>query len=180
MDALTRTLDWAKRNLKQLMSARGKDDVFCPCCGQKCVIRKRKLSQHHGATLCFLVWLYEQDYMPHHYLALRHPFGQVYEHSTQDFAWMKNDGWDLVRAITESDPEHELIEHLRKGDPDIPYSGFYVPTQRGIDFANGRITVPKFLDRFNGHTVLKYGDHVGIKDLQGEYFNWQEMMGKMI
>ncbi|TFH40738.1 MAG: hypothetical protein E4H01_16065 [Lysobacterales bacterium] len=172
------TLGHAKEDLRQAMSARVA--APCPCCGQKCVVRKRKLAENHGATLCFLVWLYEQDYMPHHYLALRYPFGQHYEHSVQDFAWMKNDGWDLVRAITTSDPEHTDIVHMRKGDPDAPYSGFYVPTERGILFANNQLSVPKFLDRFNGHTVRKHGGLVNIKDLQGEHFNYAEMQGKMI
>jgi hypothetical protein len=176
MNDLEKPLSYHKENLRQALGAR--EEVPCPCCGQKCKIRKRKLDQHHARALMFTAWLYAQHGIPVHYTAVEHPFGSERRVLTSHYSILKY--WGLIEPVNDKHPEYPKIEHLRRGDPDVPGSGYYVPTPTGMAFANGELLVSKYRDRFNSHTVKSHGDLIGIKDLEGEWFNWQEMMDKMI
>ena len=170
------TLGYAREDTRQAIRAR--TDIECHCCGQNVIVYKRSLDQHHARALMFTVWLYEQHGLPVHYNAVRHPFGSPKVVLTSHYSIMKY--WDLIEPVDKDHPEYPSIEKLRLGDPELPWSGYYVPTQDGLAFTDGELTVSKYRDRYNSHTVRAHGEQIGILDLEGKYFNWAETKSKMI
>lgn len=60
-----------------------------------------------------------------------------------------------------------------------PRSGFHRITQRGRDFAHGRVVVPKYVHVYNGEYVNVFSDEtISIEQALGEAFDYRELMGR--
>jgi hypothetical protein len=69
-----------------------------------------------------------------------------------------------------------LIEELPKpDDPKAKVSGFWRITPSGLDFAEGRIMVPKTAWVYDSECLKLTGHHVGIRACTG-LFSYSEMM----
>jgi hypothetical protein len=149
----------------------------CRCCNQGVKIWKRRLDHHHAESLSFLVHLFEYNDEPVHYKGLEYPFGRkqvIIEH------WSITKYWGLTEVVNKGHPLYPIIEGRRRGDPDVPSSGYYIPTQKGIDFAYNRIGVPKYCDRYNSKSLRFYGGTVTMEDIKHASFNWAELMGMLV
>ena len=61
-------------------------------------------------------------------------------------------------------------------DPAIKDSGMWRPTQRGIDFARGRVSVPKKVYTYNAE-VLRFGkEHIRIAEAFKTRFDYEQVM----
>ena len=54
--------------------------------------------------------------------------------------------------------------------------GFYQITQKGEDFVNGKITIPKWVKLYNKEIIGFAEDPITIKEALGTKFNYEEMM----
>lgn len=96
------------------------------------------------------------------------------------------------------------VENLLKDDPNIPSTvrgdfpkavhwgllekmqgerddgsnrmGWYHITQKGEDFVNGKITIPKWVKLYNNEVVGFAEEHINIQKALGTKFNYQELM----
>jgi hypothetical protein len=132
-------------------------DVFCPCCDQQVYLYPRKLNVNMAIFLRTLVrksaaqggaWVrYDQC-----------------RYKGRDYAYLKD--WGL--AIT----NREEAERRKKS-----HTGDWLPTQRGIDFVNNRITVPSHMWFYNKqcYGVTRDAKQVSIQEALGEHFDLTEM-----
>lgn len=128
--------------------------VNCPCCGRTCKIYERKLNSNMARFLIDLVYKWRlEGKKPIHKDRL---VWKGYDYSCA--AW-----WGLVETFESETREKRM-------------SGFYVPTEKGIAFAAGRITVPRTVTHFN-REILSYSDErIDIRAALGSKFNYQELM----
>lgn len=56
-------------------------------------------------------------------------------------------------------------------------SGEWRITERGEDFVLGRITVPKYVELYDGEFLRLTGDEVSIQECLGQAFNYYALMG---
>ena len=69
-----------------------------------------------------------------------------------------------------------LIERRESEDPAVKHSGIWRPTQRGIDFAYGRISVPKIVFTYNAQ-VIRFGEEgIRIKETFETPFDYAQVM----
>jgi hypothetical protein len=54
----------------------------------------------------------------------------------------------------------------------------YRPTERGIAFAEGRLSVPSHVDLLCGEVIGFWPDAVDVRDALGDRFSYDELMGK--
>lgn len=150
----------------------------CRCCSGSVKVYDRHLNHNHAAMLCFLVHLWERELDPIYFRRLEHPFGSKARATIEYFSIMKY--WQLIRVIEKTDPEHAIIEAKRIGDKDVPQTGYYVPTPKGVDFAYGRINIHRTCRRFANRTLEFAGPQVSIHDVKNDEFRWSELMGMLI
>ena len=137
------------------------EGTTCPCCGRFVKLYKRKLHAEMAAFLCRLVarWRREQRY-----------------YSTRE----------LCPALTKSATDGSYLVHwgLLEREP-IPNrneaggkAGMYRPTDRGIAFVEGRITVASHIHILCGEIVGFSLDNIGAREALGDRFSYDELMGK--
>jgi hypothetical protein len=69
-----------------------------------------------------------------------------------------------------------LIESSPNEDPKKRNSGLWRPTEKGVDFAFGRLLIPSHFIGYNNMFIEYHGEHVGIKTALGEHFSYDELM----
>lgn len=127
----------------------------CKCCGQMVKLYTRKLysSQMKGLINLYKKYMNKPDY--YHISTFEIVAGGG------DFAKMEFFG--LIEAQTNTDSTKRT-------------SGMWKPTQKGIDFVNGRISVPEAVMIYNQSFVGFTENHIYIKDAIGNKFNYEELM----
>ena len=61
-------------------------------------------------------------------------------------------------------------------DPAVKHSGMWQPTQRGIDFAHGRIPIPEKVFTYNAKALRFSEKHVFIDDVFKTRFDYEKVM----
>lgn len=165
-----------QERLRQAKAAGQK--TMCRCCRMNVKVYPRHLNGNHAAMLCFLVYLWEKEHEPIYFRRLEFPFGAQSRATVEYFSIMKY--WKLIRVIEKFDLEYEAIKDKRIGDPDVPQTGYYTPTTKGIEFAYGRIKIQKTCLRFANTTICFQGEHVSIFDVKDTDFAWADLMGMLV
>ena len=150
------TVEEAKQHLRDNWLAGTK----CPCCNQNVKLYERKID---GRCAKSLIELYQfDDQRPDYYHVGDLP---TYYKGGGDFAKLRF--WGLIEEKPK-DPD----------DSTRRTSGFWRITDRGRDFVEGRITVPRtvmiYNRKFYGYEDEK--DVVSIKQCLGTQFNYEETM----
>jgi hypothetical protein len=70
----------------------------------------------------------------------------------------------------------DLVVNMPNDDPKKRTSGFWEPTQKGIDFAYGRISVPSHVYLFDNEIQAWEDKKVYIEDVVEEDFDFTELM----
>lgn len=69
-----------------------------------------------------------------------------------------------------------LIEENREGREDgNPNNGFHRITQKGKDFCNGKVTIPKYVYCYKGKVIDESNARITFADAWGTPFNYQEI-----
>lgn len=155
------TLDNSIRDARKFLELRIMDGAKCPCCRQFCKVYRHKVNSIMATGLIGLVKQWQVTQQPVHVSDIALGDRDIRVTGGQ-FALLRH--WRLIEPIKSDTPRKRT-------------SGYWVPTERGVDFALGRITVPKFADIFNNHVIRFPSDEViSIKEALGEKFNYQELM----
>lgn len=129
----------------------------CPLCGQYAKVYKRKINAGMAADLLRL------------YRLNVHGMYNDYHHYTK--FCNKSGGGDFAKLVYWG-----LIESKPHTQDDKKSSGYWAITQRGIDFAEGKITVIERKHIYNGEMCGESGGQVTIRDALGKNFNYSELM----
>jgi hypothetical protein len=127
--------------------------VTCPCCNQYCKLYKRALNSGMALWLIELVKKHEhaQDWVDVRTIDLR--------------------GGDYAKLVHWGLTENKSNDDLTKRT-----SGFWRPTQDGIDFAYKRLQVLSHVMLYNNIVVEFDGDYITIDEALGEKFDYSELM----
>lgn len=132
----------------------------CPCCGKHTKVDNRKLNSTMARSL---IWLVKE--------------------SGPDRKWVNWQGKahaNLRRSnqlsTLKHGPEWEMVEPRPNKDASKKNSGWWRPTNRGVDFVRREIRVRQRVHTYND-TVLNFsGPKIDIKDALGSKFNYAELM----
>jgi hypothetical protein len=69
-----------------------------------------------------------------------------------------------------------LIEREKNDNPKKRTSGMWSITKLGIDFVNGKVSVPKYVVTYDGKLVRTEGENVFIRDILNDKFDYEELM----
>jgi hypothetical protein len=135
----------------------------CPCCGRLVKLYHRKLHSEMAAFLCRLVarWKAEPRYYSTRELC------PALTKSATDGSYLVL--WGLV--------EREPIPERNDGGG---RAGMYRPTARGIEFAEGRLSVQSHVDILCGEVVGFCAGFVDVHGALGDRFSYDELMGKEV
>lgn len=145
------TLDEAKAFIRE----NWKDGCVCPCCGRWLKLYDIKMP---GAGAADLIKLYK----------LSKGFPNHYEHvdvfsNTKSRSFPKLAYWKLCKSMPNDDPEKRT-------------SGMWALTQKGVDFVEGKITVPERTFYYKKKGRGLHGKQVHIIDVLGNKFSYSELM----
>lgn len=152
------TIDDAKIFLRA--NWRNPGGVLCPCCNQNVYLYDRQIYKTMAEQLIELYRLSRTRRGFYHISKLKPP-----KSGGGDFSKLRY--WGLV----EPEPKND--------DPEKRSSGNWRITQKGIDFVEERITIPKFCYTYNKKPLKLGGPDVSILDcLAKDRFRYDELMGR--
>lgn len=154
-------LDFSKSFLDDLI-ARG--DMECPCCKRKARVSPLKVHSTLAEMLCKL-----------YRASIRiNGVADSYVHLTQFPASKTTSGRDF------SIVHHWGIAEPMKASPDENKrsSGMWRLTQKGVEFVNGRLAIPRNAFVFDNRVVDYSQENVTIHTALGDDFDWFELIGR--
>ena len=138
---------------KEYLRQNFKKGISCPCCGQFVKQYKRKLNSVMARGLINLLVL-DRDFQ--HVSKLL-----VNTTGSGDFSKLKY--WGMIE-------EKENFDKTKKA------SGYWRITEKGIQFAKGKLYVPKCVNIFNTNLLGFSDDLTTIQESLGQEFNYNELM----
>jgi len=142
------------KEAKQFIGDHANEGVNCPCCGQLCVIYKRRL---HAEMAIFLIKLVKEFRRT-----------RIWVHVNTISKKKCSDGMYLI--------QWGLIVRKPKLKGDEKTSGLYKPTDEGIDFAMNQTVVPSFAWLFDKRVIEFSSETVNIVKALGTKFDYQDLM----
>ena len=135
-----------------------KDGAECPCCGQYVKRYRRTMSSTRAVGLIYLVreflktkdWVYIPDLFPRWILKSGGEFS-VASH------------WDLAVNRPNTDTTKRT-------------SGFWKPTEKGIQFVHRQVRVSKALYIYNNVVLFKDEESIWIDEVLEKKFDYAELM----
>jgi hypothetical protein len=135
----------------------------CPCCNQFAKRYKYKFSENICRYLMILYKIYRQT-------------PDKFTHVTEI---LKHDAFVLMSRDFLRPAFYKLIEEQAVNDPDKKKrSGYWRLTEKGVEFCERKIAIPKYVLIYNNEVLGFEGDSVYITDFEGEYFNYAELMSR--
>lgn len=132
--------------------------INCPCCGQLCKIYKRTLRADMAS---WLMWLIREYYRDPRWI-----------HVTEcKYDYMLTMGGDYAKLL-----HWKMIVQKENDDEKKRTSGLWKPTDRGVSFVTGAISVPKQALIFNAKFIGWSDEQITITDALGEKFSYKELM----
>ena len=141
------------KEVKAYLRENVEEGVDCPACTQLVKLYKRKINSGMAVSL----------------IKMYRSAGLEWQHiPTTIPAKSREEGklryWGLVE---------EEMERREDGGR----AGWWRVTEKGRDFALGRITVPKYARVFDAKLFALEGEEVGIREALGDKFDYNELMG---
>lgn len=159
------TGDWLLSSAKQYVRDHLREGIDCPCCNQRAKTYKRKLNS--AMAVCLIEMYHQVIDAPGSYVHIKDMMK-----ASQRFTLNMNGGnfatmhyWSLIFEMAK-DPE--VTEKRTTGNWRI--------TQKGIDFVEGRLTVPKYVFTYNMHLEGLSPEQISIKEALSSKFNYTELM----
>jgi hypothetical protein len=146
------TLEEARNGLQEALSQG--DGALCPCCGQHAKVYKRKLNTEMAV---WLIWLAKQ-------FTIQPDWVDVKETRLRGGDYGKLVHWGLAVQCTNENPKKRT-------------SGLWKPTELGLQFARGAISVPSHVYLYNNEVKGFSDTSTTIREALGNRFNYSELMG---
>ncbi len=157
LDFLGEAAQWVKDHLE--------DGVICPCCFGTEKKRYRKLNRGMAYWLirCVRRFNRTQDWV-HIDAFLHERVARVSSLSKIGGDWAKlGNLWGLIVSKKNEDETKKC-------------SGIWRPTQKGLDFAHGRITVPRRVLEYREVVYAVSEEQTTVQQALGDPFNYKELM----
>lgn len=155
-----RTIEEAQAFLKSAI----KDGAGCPCCGQLVKDYKFRILATMAATL---IWVVGR--------ARRKNETWVHLNNAEAPDWIKADRnyprlayWEL------------LVPKLQPEKGEKRCSGFWKPTEKGVEFVFNRLKVPEFVLAYNNVPFERSESQISVKDALQEKFQYDELMNTWV
>jgi len=145
------TIGEAKAFLKEHFE----DGSICPCCGQIVKLYNRKLNSVMSRMLIKL------SHLPEGFNHVSKIQESISTTGTNDFSKLLH--WNMVEQQSNEDPARKT-------------SGNWRITQKGKDFVNMKISVPKYCKIYNTKKLGMSLDQISISESLGNKFNYQKLM----
>lgn len=153
------------KDARDWLRQRVDDGETCPCCKQFAKVYPRMIYGKMAAALIRLHAVSRPDFSFVHVSKIDVPTIRSVVFSG-DFAKLAL--WELIEPM----PKDEKDKTKRA-------NGSWRITQRGIDFVNGKITVPKYVKIYDGRRIgFDDSEMVSIQNCLGEKFDYAELMGR--
>lgn len=153
--------EWRKWIKWFVKSSRTKRSTVCPCCTRKLTTWKQSIHSREALELCVLVRHWEKTKEPLHYEKFKVARDADTSRQVGPFYQMRH--WGLVIPGENTDPS-------KKG------SGYWIPTEKGIAFVKGEISLTKFCITFKNRPVAWFGDKITIHEALNRHFDFQAFM----
>lgn len=146
-------LESFRKEWREIIEAEG---GRCPCCDRWGKIYKRSINETMARSLIWLCKAPAQDGWVD--VPNQAPRWLIRSNQLPTLRW-----WDLVQRATSD-------------DVDKKHSGLWRPTELGIAFVKGEVSMPKTVYTYAGERE-KYGDEIiKIHDCFGTHFSYAEVM----
>lgn len=154
--------NWSLDTARKYVESRLEDGVICPCCNRFTKVYKRRMN---ATMVRSLIWLVKASDEWREWVDVPNAAPKWILRSNQlpTLRW-----WGLVERLT---------KEAAKANNMTKHSGFWRPTQKGIDFANSNTLVPEFVLTLNGEPQNFVGPEVTVAECLGTKFNYAEIMG---
>lgn len=147
---------WTLRAARDWLREQLDEGAHCPCCTQYAKVYRWSL---YGTAIRALALFYRLGGTTQ-FVHSRDLKG--YGHAGQgDASRLRNWG---------------LLEEETSRRQDGGRSGYWRVTARGEAFLHGRISVPKYLHVYNNRVLKHSGPDVGVRDVLGTRFNYDDLM----
>ena len=165
---------WTLAQARDFVRTNRDQGVDCPCCTRFVKVYARTLNATTVRSLCWIVRAHAGDLVDT-------GFGDKRVIPKVNGNWV--DVPEFAPAWVVRTNQHASLKwwHLAEPGPndvdkDTRDSGLWRPTRLGVDFAHGRVQVPRKVFTFLGN-VLGYGEEMGdLMDALGESFSFREVM----
>lgn len=146
---------------KSYVEARRDEGVPCPCCGQYCKVYTRTLN---APMVRFLLWLVKE------FTKRKDPRTWV---NVNDGPVIQNrkGGGDFAKMT-----HWGLIDQMANDDTSKRTSGYWRPTQAGIDFINLRTSVPKQVKLYLNEPIGFSPEVTNVVEALGDKFDYRGLM----
>lgn len=138
-------------------NCRTKEGVICPCCQQFFKLYKKGL---HAEMAWFLIQLTQKWKRHMRYYTTREMFPKDHKATTEGVLLRH---WGLIEVL----PAHNTAN--------AP-SGAFRPTDKGLQFVHGAITVPSHVHLLNNQCMGFSDKLVTIQQALGKKFDYEELM----
>ena len=145
------------KEVKKYLRSNLEKGTNCPCCGQIVKSYKRKLN--NTMALCLI----KLSKMKNEFNHVSKIVNGISNTGTADFSKLKY--WGLIE-------EHYNVNKEKKS------SGFWRITPAGLNFANGKTTLPKYVTIYNKLNLGFSEEKINIKESLKEKFNYEDLMKK--
>jgi hypothetical protein len=143
------------KDVKESFESKLDAGAKCPCCTKFAKRYPRKLNSSMARALIWMVIEFTGDWID---MPIRSP---RWIQRTKQFPTLR--WWGLV-------------ERRPNTDPDTKHSGFWRPTEAGIDFANNETEVPQTAVTYDGVLLHLEGPMIDVREALGTKFNYADLM----
>ena len=130
--------------------------AVCPCCRRRATHWVKNIIGTAARDLITLVGLHAKSGAPVHI--------REFTQQRSNFYVLKH--WDL-------------IEPAGNDDPTMRSSGFWSPTEDGVEFVMGRLGLPKYVVTYDDELIRFQGPRVTIVDVLPERYNHAELLARV-
>jgi hypothetical protein len=156
-DSQFKSLAQARHEFHQTLAAG--DETTCPVCSRYAKIRAQGITSTMAYAMC---WITMESHHGLQWANVNKEAPRVVLESGGAYAQLVH--WSLI------------YQKVNDDDPTKKTSGLWKPTPKGIDFALGKISVPKQVKVFNKRGLEFTAERVTIHDCKGNLFDYQEVM----
>jgi len=148
---------------RQYVLAHAKDGVSCPCCNRRVKEYQRNMNREMALFMLGLVALYYEtgDWVHYKKCFLRAAGASSELHMRHDYGYVQFWGLAVKKANV---------------DPTKNASGFWKPTELGVQFAQGQISVRSYIKHVNDDLTGWSEQLVTVQDALGTELNYAEIL----
>lgn len=152
------------REVRQFLFENREEGTVCPCCDR--IAKEYHYTIGHGQAQA-VITLYKLTRMlkpEDGYIHVHNEFARYFKLNCNTLSYHRLQYWELIEPMHTND------------NPDKRTSGMWKITRKGIEFVEGRTTVPSEITVYGGKRTALFGDPISIKVALKQKFSYQTLM----